>query len=345
MDYKNSDPYRTNPKPFEPRTAPDGGLYQSPTFQKVVEGSHLPKGSSLKSDPPKKFEMNFDIARMIKEDEEEKARLQQTVKAQVFSKPPTTQKQASPGVHKTLGKLLCNAAGNREDSSNHQRTGSGFEPDFEKGLLDMCKPLGEPLVMEVRLSKCTPAPSVHWYHNNKPKHESEKDDVRILSTGFVNTLVLGELTQEQLGRYTCTIMNKHGSKSTKCTITADLDGTPKSSPRPAFMTSRPPSFKNNYNNAYQAAPSLNSSKRSFMPSSTNMDLYSNKNVEKAYHNQVVKPAQREAMQEESEVMKALRLSDSSAPAPSVSVHKSRTMRFLEQQLQNEQQDLPESEDL
>jgi len=66
-------------------------------------------------------------------------------------------------------------------------------------LQDIAAPFGDPAVLEVRLGPGLPAPSVHWYHNNKPARESKDKDIRFLSNGwfacevvaFDSTLVCG----------------------------------------------------------------------------------------------------------------------------------------------------------
>jgi len=264
-----NDLYRPTPKPYSPggRRSPDGSsVLQSPSFQKMGEGRSARFPPSFTSEPPKKIEVSADIARLIKEEEEEKQRAK-------------LRSQADPSSYKSPS----NKSVQQVVTGNVNKQPNTREPDFTKPLIDICKPLGEPVVLEVRLTECFPVPSVHWYHNNKPTHESAEKDIKILHNGLIHTLVLGELCQDQIGRYTCTIMNKNGSKSSRCQVTVDNEGA-KLSPRPAYMNAPPP-FKNGTSTAQQQQP-----KR--ILASSNVDLYSNRNVEKVYTNQVVRSNQR-----------------------------------------------------
>jgi len=45
--------------------------------------------------------------------------------------------------------------------------------------------------------------------------------IKFIFSGPIHTLVLGELTPDLLGTYTCTIMNKNGSKSTRCQVSVE----------------------------------------------------------------------------------------------------------------------------
>ena len=54
---------------------------------------------------------------------------------------------------------------------------------FWQPLQDIARPLGDPLVLEVRIGSNLPVPTVHWYHNNKPARESKEKDIRFLNNG------------------------------------------------------------------------------------------------------------------------------------------------------------------
>lgn len=353
MEGNKFDLYRPSAKPYSSpasstgRRSPDGSsVIQSPTFQKVYEGKPVKTASFMskpKVEAPKEIKFSPAIAQMIREEEEEKERMKRQQQ-----NAPAADERASPehvdngvsrgAAHQTIGKFLGNVAVN---SRARQPPTNKNEPDFVKPLIDMCKPLGEPVVLKVELNDCQPPPSVHWYHEKKPQHESAEKDIKILNNGTIHTLVLGELTKEQVGSYTCTIMNRHGSKSSKCRVTIEHDKT-KHSPRPAYMNA-PPAFPKNgasSSTSSGAAPERTAAKQVLITSS-NVGLFNDTNRKQAYHNQVVKPAQKQAMGEESEVLKLLRLEEkNAAPKTSNSAHKSRTMRYLEEAYVE-----PDSEDL
>ena len=50
-------------------------------------------------------------------------------------------------------------------------------------LIDRAKPLGDPIVLEIRVGPNLPRPTAMWYHNNVPVRDSKEKDIRILSTG------------------------------------------------------------------------------------------------------------------------------------------------------------------
>nr|XP_002127748.1 palladin-like [Ciona intestinalis] len=293
---------------------------QSPAMQKAY---HKSVKAPLLTEAPA-FTITPEIKELILEDEKTtesglKASEVKTWQSQNGSTTPTPSPVPPPvpsnGNHSraaaNIGKFIKGPGAN-----------SYGEPDFTKPLQDISAPLGEPAVLEVRIAPILPTPSVHWYHNNKPARESKEKDIRFLCNGPVHTLVLGELSNETLGMYTCTIMNKHGTKSSRCNVTVKNDGQKIQNRKPTVYI--PPN---------QTQAPKQDSKR-VIPS-TSLGLYSSRNVQESYDGQVNRPQQRKNS-EESEVMRALREEDDDVTKQT---RQTRAIKYLEQTL------LPESDDL
>nr|CAB3264640.1 palladin-like [Phallusia mammillata] len=299
----------------------EGTITQSPAMNKALV---KPYKAPVRAEEKKAISITPEIKEMLEEEEKSKEEAPGSMKASEVKTWPSHDVSSSNGVLPSESAPPAN--GNADRSKAIGNIGKFFqgsaaprygEPTFAKALQDIAAPMGEPAVLEVRLGSNMPTPSVHWYHNNKPARESKEKDIRFLSNGPVHTVVLGELSPELLGTYTCTIMNKYGSKSSRCRVTVKTDGTNHQTTQQR-SNSVPPS-------------NVKDSKR--VVASTSLGLYSSQNVKDSYQGQM-KQSPTKDDNEESEVLKALR-----EDAPQRTFHQPRSMKYLEESL------LPESDDL
>ncbi|XP_076819190.1 uncharacterized protein LOC143464982 [Clavelina lepadiformis] len=309
----------------EPVTYQNGNAapVQSPAYYAKTQQYKAP----IRDEETQKITLTSDIKEMIEEDENDSKQQQQSG-ARRASAVKTWQDPTQTATNNLVS--TSNDAGQNQNKTQAAvNIGKFFQgssaprygpPAFAKELADVSAPAGEPCVLEIRLASNLPVPTVHWYHNNKPARESKDKDIRFLSNGPVHTLVLGELSHELLGTYVCTIMNKNGSTSCRCTVSINNEGPQSTPASPSYVPHSP-------------QPSMTASTQRVIPS-TSLGLYSNKNAQESYQGQVNRKLSRESS-EESEVMKALR-----EDTPSLkNTPQTRTMKYLEESL------LPESEDL
>merc|ERR1719354_1537341 len=128
---------------------------------------------------------------------------------------------------------------------------------------------------------------------------------------LIHTVILGTLTKEQTGWYTCTIINKHGSSSSRCQVTIDAQRSHLNKP------------------AYIEDSGISAQK---VLTSSNQKLYSTQNSANAYKKQTNNIMKKDNLKKESEVLKALRLDNEISQQP---VRKSKTMQYLEHSLQSD----------
>jgi len=311
--------YRPSPKPYSSSSSSTCSERRSP----AGSCSNLKKAeckSRHKFSTP--FQNNIEIkkgvdisqalVRLIKKEEDDKANEQKISSSlnDEFPSPPPEGQQKSTA-HKTIGNILSgavNAAKSPPKAAN--------EPDFAKTLENRCVGLGEPAVLRVDLLPCQPQPTVHWYHNKKEVHTNVENDIRVQNTKLIHTVILGTLTKEQTGWYTCTIINKHGSSSSRCQVTIDAQKSHLN--KPAYIE-----------DTYKKDSGISAQK---VLTSSNQKLYSTQNSANAYKKQTNNIMKKDNLKKESEVLKALRLDNEISQQP---VRKSKTMQYLEHSLQSD----------
>jgi len=314
--------YRPSPKPYSSsssscseRRSPAGSCCNL----KKAEIKSRPKFSTPiqnNAEVKKGVDISQALVRLIKKEEEEKANEQKASSnlnsQHDFPSPPPSEGQQKSTTRKNIGNILSGAI-----NATKSPPKAINEPDFTKTLEDRCVALGEPAVLRVDILPCLPQPTVHWYHNKKEVHTNVEKDVRVQNTKLTHTVILGTLSKDQTGWYTCTIINKHGSSSSRCQVT--IDAKKNLSNKPAFMDER----------SYKKDANLSAQK---VLTSSNQKLYSTQNSATAYKKQTNNKIKNDNLKKESEVLKALRLENEISQQP---VRKSKTMQYLEHSLQSD----------
>lgn len=232
------------------------------------------------------------------------------------------------------------ALGNISSFMNKQTKPAGSapsaigRPEFIAPLVDKEFPLGEPAVLEVRVGGAQPL-TVQWYHNNQPVRESIERDIRLLQKGNVYTLVYGEFTSRELGRYTVHASNQRGTNTCSCTLveggyddedmypTATVHGGPPMPSRPAYNQT----VQHRSDGLPASTKVVTKKPINQLVTSGNAGLYSQNKIEEGLHSALgIQHENDEAANNRSYVLDALE--NSSVPAKSTS----RTMNRLAEQL-------------
>jgi len=233
------------------------------------------------------------------------------------------------------------ALGNISSFMNKQsnsRGGNLGKPEFLQPLADKEFPLGEPAVLEVRCVGQAPL-TVQWYHNNQPIRESVEKDIRLLQKGNVYTLVYGELSQRELGRYSCQASNNKGSVTCSCIMTEggyEDEDCIEQYPTATYQRGPPqpanPAFSQSVNTSQSGLPARTKvvSKKPLnqLVTSGNADLYSQGVLEEGLHSALgIQGGGQQGVQQPSAVLDAIEGRNDRGPRQS-----SRTMARLAQKL-------------